>query len=570
MTMLDVALGCIARGWYVFPCWPRDKKPMTSNGWKAATLDEAQVRAWWTRTPNANVAIATGPSELRVVDFDHGVTPEHFPTLDTYAVRTGRRPEYGLQLYYQDDGTGKSLGGWAMDGWTGDVRAAGGYVMAAGSVHPSGERYEVVHEAALSAVPSWARELKAVRNERVNAPGQKVQEGEGRHDALASEAGRLRNRGLDADALYAVLLPLNEVMCEPPVSENDVRHIADSVSKYALPEESPIPVLSGKKSGDPKAAELESEPPDPMVFFDTPEQILNAEPVDFLINNIIPKNRYTGFVALSGSRKTIVACNLIRSALTRAPFLDKFAVDNSPERVLFFAAESARSELKERAENLGIVPFLQSRKLLIRSAATNGEFHQDQIPDSLLRGSLVIFDTFIRFFDGVSEQDATEARKFSVQMQRIVNAGATVVVLFHAPKGARESDEMTIETIRGSSELGAAMAACWGLAMLGPDWKDHTRMIQVKRREFECVPAIFDFSCDIETAICHYEESDPVVIVGSRGREAEDAIAEEYLQAHWDEKDRDIAKGCEAETGVEKSYKWFQRRKTKIKRNHNI
>ena len=41
----------------------------------------------------------------------------------------------------------------------------------------------------------------------------------------------------------------------------------------------------------------------------------------------------------------------------------------------------------------------------------------------------------------------------------------------------------------------------------------------------------------------------------------EDAQAIEYLRAHWVLKDRDVAKGCKDETGVDRSYKWFQRRR---------
>jgi hypothetical protein len=172
---------------------------------------------------------------------------------------------------------------------------------------------------------------------------------------------------------------------------------------------------------------------------------------------------------------------------------------------------------------------------------------------------LVIFDTFIRFFDGTSEQDSTEARKFSKQMQRLVNCNATVIVLFHAPKGARGTDDMTIESVRGSSELGAAMAACWGLKMLGPDWKDNTRMSQVKRREFQCDPPEFDFSCDIETALCSYVESDGAPMGAKAQRVTEDMQAGEYLKAHTALTDRDVAAQCKAETGINRSYKWFQR-----------
>ena len=75
-TFLDIALSCIRRGWYVFPCWPQSKEPMTHHGHKDASNDEAQIREWWTRTPNANVAIATGPSKLAVWDCDHGLNSE--------------------------------------------------------------------------------------------------------------------------------------------------------------------------------------------------------------------------------------------------------------------------------------------------------------------------------------------------------------------------------------------------------------------------------------------------------------------------------------------------------------
>ena len=152
----------------------------------------------------------------------------------------------------------------------------------------------------------------------------------------------------------------------------------------------------------------------------------------------------------------------------------------------------------------------------------------------------------------------TDARKFSAQMQRIVNAGATVIVLFHAPKGARGVDDMTIESIRGSSELGNAMACCWGLKMLGPDWEDNTRMSQVKRREFQCDPPEFDFSCDLETTICRYVDCD-IKLVGTSKREREDAQALEYLKAHSELSDREISKHIKELLGIDRSYKWVLR-----------
>src|SRR5580704_16884695 len=72
-TFLDIALQCAARGWYIFPCKPRSKRPATKNGFKDATLDVEQILAWWAKMPDAIVAIACGASGLAVFDVDHGL-----------------------------------------------------------------------------------------------------------------------------------------------------------------------------------------------------------------------------------------------------------------------------------------------------------------------------------------------------------------------------------------------------------------------------------------------------------------------------------------------------------------
>ena len=107
-AFLDIAFACLARGWHVFPCWPQSKEPMTHHGHLDASNDEAIVRAWWAKTPDANVAIATGPSGLTVLDLDVGFVDEQevrkfirkHNITETYAVRTGKRPEFRVQLYY--------------------------------------------------------------------------------------------------------------------------------------------------------------------------------------------------------------------------------------------------------------------------------------------------------------------------------------------------------------------------------------------------------------------------------------------------------------------------------------
>jgi putative DNA primase/helicase len=71
-TMLDAALEYASHGWPVFPLAPNAKTPLTAHGFKDATTDEAQIRVWWTETPDANIGTPTGLVTRRsVVDEDN-------------------------------------------------------------------------------------------------------------------------------------------------------------------------------------------------------------------------------------------------------------------------------------------------------------------------------------------------------------------------------------------------------------------------------------------------------------------------------------------------------------------
>src|SRR5437870_93887 len=72
--MLDAALAYAARGWPVFPCDPRSKRPLSSNGFKDANTDADLIRDWWTRWPQALIGVATGRAlGAFVIDLDAGV-----------------------------------------------------------------------------------------------------------------------------------------------------------------------------------------------------------------------------------------------------------------------------------------------------------------------------------------------------------------------------------------------------------------------------------------------------------------------------------------------------------------
>ncbi len=71
MSLLDAALALATRGLAVFPLLPGTKRPLTANGFKAATTGPERVREWWTETPDANIGVATGNiSSITVLDVD--------------------------------------------------------------------------------------------------------------------------------------------------------------------------------------------------------------------------------------------------------------------------------------------------------------------------------------------------------------------------------------------------------------------------------------------------------------------------------------------------------------------
>src|SRR4051812_7944614 len=83
----DSAAACTALGLPVFPVHAIDalrrcscgrdcgrnagKHPRTPNGLLGATLDPSRIRDWWSRWPDANVAVATGDAAgIWVLDVD--------------------------------------------------------------------------------------------------------------------------------------------------------------------------------------------------------------------------------------------------------------------------------------------------------------------------------------------------------------------------------------------------------------------------------------------------------------------------------------------------------------------
>ena len=172
---LEYALAYARAGFAVFPCTPRNKEPITKHGFKDATCDEAQIRDWWTSWPEANIAIATGAmSGVLVVDIDDSEGAQLLVDLTkqfgvlpvTLQAKTGKGVHY---IFALPDGCGR-VPSSARDGL--DFRADGGYILAPGSIHPSGTRYEWVEGVDECAeAPDWLIDFARNRKAFLKAAG---------------------------------------------------------------------------------------------------------------------------------------------------------------------------------------------------------------------------------------------------------------------------------------------------------------------------------------------------------------------------------------------------------------
>ncbi|UPK40106.1 bifunctional DNA primase/polymerase [Bradyrhizobium sp. 186] len=132
MLLIDLALSLATAGVPVFPCKPADKRPLTSNGFKAASVFQHVIQRWWFDWPDALVGMPTGErTGVWVLDIDayKGATeadlPHQLPQTKTVRTRSG-----GKHFYFKHVGLGNSPGRLPA-AW--DVRGQGGFVLVPGN-----------------------------------------------------------------------------------------------------------------------------------------------------------------------------------------------------------------------------------------------------------------------------------------------------------------------------------------------------------------------------------------------------------------------------------------------------
>jgi len=243
MTCKEAALMYLTE--YGFSVIPVRKDKVALVPWKEFTQrkpTEEEIEEWWTRYPDAQVAIITGSiSGIAVLDDDDPKALEGLHLPATPCAMAFRGPHY----YFKNPGEPVHNRIGIVKGI--DLKGDGGYVVAPPSVNEQGHQYTwaiSLDEEELADLPDWCLEkarIESVIQEEAEEIEEKIAEGE-RNQALTSLGGTFRRRGLSGGEIEAILCEINKRRCNPPLPESEVLTIAKSVSRYR-PD---IPLVSGK------------------------------------------------------------------------------------------------------------------------------------------------------------------------------------------------------------------------------------------------------------------------------------------------------------------------------------
>ena len=265
----NCALFMARQGYKVFPLQERDKIPLFSGWQQRATNDENFIQGWAKSYPDHNYGILTGNGWF-VLDFDLDESDNIDEELQRVGdklgsfelgtlVKTGR----GYQLYCACDrfdirNSPKRLTDKV------DTKGSGGYVVGPGSIHPNGSRYEFcddrtlsdgikltkLSEAALQYIVSLqgSRSTTSGYNDNnlrgANSPESRTRGNaldyakpisEGERNVTLFKIGchyREVNR-LQTNGIYAILKEINNNECEAPLSDSELRGIAESCGRFA-------------------------------------------------------------------------------------------------------------------------------------------------------------------------------------------------------------------------------------------------------------------------------------------------------------------------------------------------
>lgn len=464
------ALAYVRKGWAVFPCEARGKKPLTEHGLKDASTDPREIRAWWTTWPNANIGHPTGQqivldvdgpqgkSALAALERQHGTLPQ------TLTARTGK----GEHFYFSPNRT-RIRNSTGKLGDHLDVRAVGGYTILPPSVHNNSKRYAWTTRTKPARVPDWlVRLLAEPTTPRPNesAGSQKIHQGR-RNAQLTSLAGTMRRRGMSKSAIEAGLIKQNKETCDPPLDVSEVKRIAASVGSYQpATHASEVTVALAKMR----------------VFSE-----INPEPVRWLWPGRVPVGKLTLIAGDPGLGKSLVTVDIAAHVSTAMHFPDGAACQQGS--VIFLSAEDgAEDTIRPRLDAAGadvsrVHLFEAVRTITSEGKSVESGFNLERDVEALqdairqTEASLVVIDPISAYLGGTDSHTNADVRGLLAPLAALAAKNGTAII---AVTHLRKSAGAAIHRTMGSLAFAAAARAVWGV-VADPEEQARRMLLPVKQ-----------------------------------------------------------------------------------------
>lgn len=340
-------------GFKVFPLLVNDKKPAFAN-WQAwsSTATLKKIKDFGTANPVNNWGVHAGASDLIVIDLDTKNGQNGLASITaalggkpqkTFTVKT---PSGGLHLYYRGSAA-PAVG--VLPGV--DVRAGGSYVVAPDSAIDN-IPYRIIDDADIVPIPTNILDivLKAKKKEPLKTLDDKTIFPAGERDtSLTRYAGKLRAIGLDKEELFATLSQMNQTRCVPPLPDQDIERIANSMMRYA-------PEIAESGANFDK---VETSSPSEPISADS----LTGQPPkrSWLVKDWIPEGEISSLYGSGGTGKSLIALQLACCVASGKPWLGLEITSKMPTLAVF--CEDTKDELHRRIHDIRNAPeysFVQS------------------------------------------------------------------------------------------------------------------------------------------------------------------------------------------------------------------
>jgi hypothetical protein len=602
-TFLDIALPLAERGFRVFPLIPQDKRPVKmswGDHFDAATTARAPLEQWSRECPRANVGISPDEMWCFLETDDEAalhaacsdISPEVWDT-----ARVSARDNRCYYIFRQTMRTRKA-GNMTVprEGQENlfEFKQHRVYVTGPGSIHPKTGKPYGVEWRTIPAMPdillnrlcelygapktSEAHKMDAETSRQtalldkfletyeVATTGDWFPKGKQWYQPIGcpwADSHENRNQGTSTCIVYTEGGGYGfdcKHRCEAKTWKEfraEVQgHFPDR--KFSFVEPTPE-VTIGSSQAEP------TKPKDWRARYHTKDEMLNAPPISFLIEGFLQCEGVTGLAAPVRERKSLIALNIAHALVTGEPLFDHFKVLKRPSRVLYLCPEVSLGPFTDRLKKIGLMDYV-GETLFCRTLSAEGQVPLSDLKEEL-PGSVVILDTAIRFIEG-DESSSADVRKFADTAFALLRGGAeSVLLLHHSPKS--QGDGMTLENaLRGSGDLGAFLACCWGTKLQDPTrpYESASYLENLKQRDFASDPFEVTSGPDCRLHIVSTPTMKAPVLKSRNGRgdgDGKDAAAEDAIRANLEMSLRKLEEHL-AVLGIKRGTNWIGKARKRI------